>query len=320
MSNPLRSRPAYQIYAAFVLAFNVAVILWGALVRATGSGAGCGAHWPLCNGVVVPEAPAVATTIEFTHRVTSGLALCLVIALFFVARRLPVGKLARRAAAFALGFELMEALIGAGLVLLGHVGVDPSLAHGYSLCIHLVNTLFLLAALTLTVWAAGGKAFTWNAAARAQLPYVLCAIGLVVLGVSGAIAALGDTLFRTSSLAAGFHQDFAAGAHPFVRLRVWHPVIAAVVSAGMLLLCAMVIRNRPSEGSVRAAWVLAALLLTQLAAGMINLALLAPVPLQLVHLFLADALWIAFIVLSAEHFLGTYAAHPAPAMEFAQSR
>ena len=68
-------------FAWFVLAWNVVVILWGAYVRATGSGAGCGAHWPLCNGEVVPRAPTAAMLIEFSHRLSSGLALVAVIVL-----------------------------------------------------------------------------------------------------------------------------------------------------------------------------------------------------------------------------------------------
>ena len=135
--------------------------------------------------------------------------------------------------------------------------------------------------------------------------------------MSGAIAALGDTLFRSSSLAAGFHQDFAAGAHPFIRLRVWHPVIAAIVTAGIGLLCFAVIRRHESAGAVRTAWALAGIVVIQLAIGMINLGLLAPVPLQLIHLLFADALWIAFIVLAAECFIGVPAAEARPIAEFA---
>ena len=317
MSNPLRGRRAFQIYAAAVLLVNVAVILWGALVRATGSGAGCGEHWPLCNGVVVPQAPVVATIIEFTHRVTSGLSLIAVLGLFVWSRRLAPKHPARKASAFALFFEVMEALIGAGLVLLGHVGVNPSVARGYSLSIHLVNTLFLLAALTIAVWAGGETALRWNAKPRVRWAFVFCGAGLLILGVSGAIAALGDTLFRTSSLAAGWHQDFAAGVHPFVRLRIWHPVIAVIVTASTGLLCFAVIGRRESEGAVRAAWILAGLIVVQLAVGMINLGLLAPVPLQLIHLFFADALWIAFVVLAAECCFSVPVAEARPMAEFA---
>src|ERR1017187_2983546 len=71
-----------------VLAYNMLVVLWGAFVRATGSGAGCGNRWPLCNGVIVPHAPRIETIIEFTHRATSGLALVSVAALCLWAFRL----------------------------------------------------------------------------------------------------------------------------------------------------------------------------------------------------------------------------------------
>ena len=76
-----RPRSGFAAYAWAVLGFNLLVILWGAFVRATGSGAGCGSHWPLCNGEVLPRAPALATLIEFSHRLTSGVALLLVIGL-----------------------------------------------------------------------------------------------------------------------------------------------------------------------------------------------------------------------------------------------
>jgi heme A synthase len=95
------------------------VILWGAFVRATGSGAGCGSHWPLCNGELVPRAPQVETVIEFIHRATSGLAFLLVLGLFVLAWRVyPKGDLVRRAAALSFLFIVTEALVGAGLVLL----------------------------------------------------------------------------------------------------------------------------------------------------------------------------------------------------------
>ena len=142
--------------AGISLGFTVFVILWGALVRATGSGAGCGSHWPLCNGEVVPQAPAVATIIEFGHRLTSGLALILAVALWRVARRsLPAEAPARRAALASLIFMITEALIGAGLVLLEYVADDQRLARGFWVAGHLVNTFLLVAA--LTAMEAGGN-------------------------------------------------------------------------------------------------------------------------------------------------------------------
>jgi len=73
--------PALRRFAWGVLAYFIAVILWGTLVRATGSGAGCGNHWPLCNGVVIQHSASVNTMIEFTHRLTSGLSFFAVVGL-----------------------------------------------------------------------------------------------------------------------------------------------------------------------------------------------------------------------------------------------
>jgi heme A synthase len=292
--NPSQTR-LFQTYAWIVLACNVAVILWGAVVRATGSGAGCGEHWPLCNGVAVPQSPQVATIIEFVHRLTSGLAVGLalgLVALAFVF--FPKRHLVRRAAATAVFFEFMEALLGAALVLLGHVAKDPSVARGYYLSAHLVNTMMLLAALTLAAWASGRSGISIRSGAAGwRFAFAIAGAGLLLLGVSGVIAALGDTLFHSTSLAQGFRQDLVPSSHPFLRLRVWHPLIAVLVSLGIEALC-FATRARV------VAWILGALTLTQIAAGMINLALLAPVPMQIFHLLLADAVWIAFIILAAD--------------------
>ena len=299
----------FRQYAWIVLACNIAVILWGAVVRATGSGAGCGEHWPLCNGVAVPQSPQIATIIEFVHRLTSGLAVGLALGLVVFGFQLfPRRHLVRRAAVAAVFFEFMEALLGAALVLLGHVAKDPSVARGYYLSAHLVNTLMLLAALTLAAWASGRSpvrirsgAFGWKFA------FGMVGAGLLLLGVSGVIAALGDTLFKSSSLSQGFRQDLLPAAHPFIRLRVWHPVIAVLVSLSIEALC-FAARAKQID------WILGALTLTQIAAGMINLALLAPVPLQIFHLLLADAVWIAFILLAADVLL-----EPSPDSRFAPS-
>ena len=132
---------AFTRFAWAVLAYNLGVVAWGAFVRATGSGAGCGRHWPLCNGEVVPRAPAVATLIELAHRITSGLSLALVVALaIWAARALPRGHAARSASLWALALVVTEALVGAGLVLFGWVAKDASFARGWVMGVHLANT------------------------------------------------------------------------------------------------------------------------------------------------------------------------------------
>jgi heme A synthase len=299
-SKPAAARP-FQIYAWGVVTYHLAVIVWGAFVRATGSGAGCGEHWPLCNGAAIPPSPTLATIIEFSHRLTSGLALASALGLLIWAfRRFPKRHLARRAAMAAIGFELMEAVIGAALVLLGQVAKNASTGRAYTLSIHLVNTLLLVAALTLAAWAGGKSKISWRTGKGFRLVFALGAAGFLLLGVSGTIAALGDTLFHATSFSSGFQQDFAAHAHPFIRLRVWHPLIAAFVGCGLATLAYILILRNISRGTLRMAYSVLGLVVVQLGVGMINLAMMAPVALQLIHLLLADLLWISFVILGAE--------------------
>lgn len=291
-------------YAWFVVAYNLFVIVWGAYVRATGSGAGCGEHWPLCNGEVFPRSPQVATLIEFTHRLTSGLALVFVMGLVVLAFRLyPKASAVRRAAGLSLAFTLTEALIGAGLVLLGHVAANQSLARGWSLGLHLVNTLVLLACLVSTAWFASPRpVFAMPPISpRMRASLIACAAIFLLVGTTGAIAALGDTLFRVDSLSAGMRQDFDAASHPFVRLRVLHPALA-IAAAGVLLALTLSLLDEKRWGAVipRLAYGAAGVTVVQVILGGLNLALLAPVWLQLTHLLMADLLWIALVLLATE--------------------
>src|SRR3954454_16176846 len=194
-------------YAWSVLAYNVAVLLWGAYVRATGSGAGCGNHWPLCNGTVTPHSPTLATVIEFTHRATSGIDLALVAILAVWAfRAFPRLHPARLGATLSVVFLISEALIGAALVLLEHVAKNASSSRGYSLTTHLINTLTLLACLTLTAWWGMGRP-RLRVAGRAAWFAGVSLLVVILMGVTGAIAALGDTLYPAASLSAGIAQD-----------------------------------------------------------------------------------------------------------------
>jgi heme A synthase len=294
---------AFRRFAALVLGYNLLVVLWGAYVRATGSGAGCGNHWPLCNGEVVPHGPFAATLIEFTHRASSGIDLVLVAGLVAWAfRGFPRGHLARLGATLSAIFLATEALIGAALVKLEHVAHNASVGRAYSLSTHLINTLILLACLVLTVWWAtgGGRVRLHGGGAWMALPAVAL---LVLAGISGAIAALGDTLFPATSFAAGLRQDFNPAANIFLRLRLFHPVLA-VAAAGWIAFIAVSLAAR-WPASRRYAWVAFALVGCQVAAGGLNLLLLAPVWLQMVHLLLADLVWISLILLFASCLQGS---------------
>jgi heme A synthase len=319
----------FALFAWAVLAYNLLVILWGAVVRATGSGAGCGEHWPLCEGVVIPHQAQIATLIEYAHRASSAVALLLVIGLvFFAFRRFGAGHPTRAYAVAALCFTLTEATIGAALVLFGWTGSNTSTARFVVLSIHLANTFMLLASLALTARAAsrslpgsdselaGLPEMHAAAGLKPKLLYALALLGTLALAITGTVAALADTLFPSASLAQGLSRDFSATSSYLLRLRVVHPALAVVVGALLLTLAARVWSAPATPETRRAAGWLFGLVILQAALGLLTLALLAPVLVQVLHLLVADLVWIALVLLTAEA-LGM---RPTPAGWVARSR
>jgi cytochrome c oxidase assembly protein subunit 15 len=285
-------------FAWTVVGYNVLVILWGAVVRATGSGAGCGNHWPLCNGQVIPLSPRVDTMIEFTHRCMTGGSVFFVIALLVWTFRGTVkGQAARVSAVASMVLLLNEAFLGALLVKLGYVTGNQSMGRVVVLSIHLSNTLLLLAALTLTARLLG-TAQKWGELRAGGTKKVWAILGLastLVVGVSGSLAALGDTLFPASSLRAAFAQDVAVGSPWLLRLRGVHPVSAIVAAAFVLWL----VGQARQGGAGRLAVAVIGLLAFQFVLGLADVLLLAPVWMQILHLLGADLYWIALVTLAA---------------------
>ena len=115
---------------------------------------------------------------------------------------------------------------------------------------------------------------------------------MAVLAITGVLAALADTLYPVHSLAAGFAQDLSPDANFVVRLRAMHPFLAAAVA--LWLACYAIWRAADAR---KPALAVIAMVAAQLLAGVLNLLLLAPVWMQLVHLLLAELLWIAVVVL-----------------------
>ena len=287
-------------YAWATLAYTVGVILWGAFVRASRSGAGCGAHWPLCNGVVIPRDPSLETIIEFSHRLTSGLALvAVVVLLVWVWRACPAGHQARRAAAWSVFFMLTEAAVGAGLVLFEYVAENESIARAQWMAAHLVNTFLLLAAQTLTAWWVSGRPAVAIAGSGRRLAVLgVIAMGLLLVGASGAVAALGDTLFPERTLAEALAADLSPTSHLTIRLRVLHPTLAVLTAVALLFGAPQLARSGSATAVALARWV-ASLAALQLVLGAANVMLLAPIWMQLLHLLAADLVWILFVLLSA---------------------
>jgi cytochrome c oxidase assembly protein subunit 15 len=297
---------ALRCFAWAVLAYFVAVILWGALVRATGSGAGCGEHWPLCNGTVIQHSLRMDTIIEFTHRVTSGISFFSAIGLFAWTFAATVrGHLARAASLAAVVLTLIEAILGALLVKLGLTAQSQSPLRAPYLALHLANTLLLLASLTLAAhFLTRTRGYTRNTVCLiAPAGASAAIITLLIVGVTGSLAALGDTLYPASSVAAALAQDFSSTSAWLVRWRWTHPAIAffaSVVVIWLLVRASRLSLHRSLYWDNRG---LSALVLILMAAqyllGALDVVLLAPVWLQLMHLLGADVLWAALVVLTA---------------------
>jgi heme a synthase len=292
-------------FAWLTLAYNIAVILWGAYVRATGSGAGCGNRWPLCNGTVLPRTPQAQTIIEFTHRLTSALAVVMVSSLLLWCwRKTAKGDWARYSSLAAILLLFNEALLGALLVLFEHVGQDRSPGRVFFLCMHFGNTLLLLAALALTAQSLS-KGYRRFSVVTKRVEIVAVAFGLLAtmsIGITGSLAALGDTLFPATSLRTSLMEDFSSG-NILLRLRFLHPVAAGIAATYVLWL---ILRTVKRPGRL---WnqevMLAGVLIGQISLGILNVILLAPVWLQIVHLLVAELFWVLVVLASANLFFAT---------------
>ena len=291
-------------FARFVVAYNITVIVWGAYVRATGSGVGCGSHWPLCNGEFLPMTPQTQTVIEFTHRVTSGVSLVLAaILLIWCWRRTAKGDWPRYSAVAAAVLLFNEALLGALLVLLDHVGgLDRSATHALFLCLHFGNTLLLLAALALTASWLSNRDRRFGVVPRLYQT-IATGLGLVsvmFIGMTGSLASLGDTMFPVDSLRHAVVQDFASSSPILLRLRVLHPIAAVIGSLYVLWLLQTFWRKQE-----RSPW-MPVTLTAQIALGAMNVILLAPVWLQMTHLLVAEMFWILLVLASADQLFANH--------------
>ena len=296
------------VLAWTTLFVNTIVILQGAVVRATGSGAGCGRDWPRCQGEILPLEHGVATWIEYSHRALSALALLMGIWLLVKAVRLRhdlPGFLPF--AIISAVLLLFEALIGAGTVLTGLTGDNVSVARGLLVAFHLLNSMLLVGALALTtVYAYPGYSWPpdWTGQAGLKILISVSLLGMMVLMFSGGIAAMGNTMFPPESLQEGLSEDFSRHAHPLIRLRILHPFLAIGVGAFLWFSHAVTGWLKPIPQLRRFRGLLLGIYGLQVLVGTVNLAMLGPISLQILHLALAVsvfALWtvVGWLTLSA---------------------
>lgn len=324
MNELFGKRDKFTYYAwAFVL-YLLGVILFGAWVRITHAGAGCGNHWPTCHGEIIPIAPSTETMIEYTHRLTSGM--CGIFGLILIGWAWAKGKMSRVfvGAVVTMIFIIFEALVGAGIVLEELVADDDSVARAIVISLHLVNTLVLMGAASLTAWWAGGHELpSWRGRPWFKWLLALMGVALIATCMSGAVTALGDTLFPKeptlgSGLLSTVRDDLSATNHFLVRLRVMHPVIA-VITAAIGLWVSNFIRNRGDLDGRAKGWAALSMaaIIAEVCVGILNIALAAPGWVQICHLLVAQSVWISFVLMSAAAL--AYSAGPRSSLDSASA-
>lgn len=294
-------------FAWFVLMYNIVVILWGVFLRASKSGDGCGQHWLTCNGEVVPSAPQLKTIIEFSHRVTSSLAgILLIVLLVWAIRRWYTGRTDQnlRTLKMAIGsfvFVVIEGLLGAGLVLTGNTAENLTPERPVWMAGHLINTFILLAFLTLTArYASSMGRLNFRVEPKYLAAVVIGVLAVFIVGISGSIAALSHMIFPSGTLAEGIAKDFSSTSNLLLRLRLLHPITAILTSVFLIFLTGWLAKERSNDKRVgRWSSILSVLVLTQIAFGSATLLMLAPIVMQLGHLFFADAIWISYVIFAS---------------------
>lgn len=286
--------------AWLIVGLNLFVIVWGGFVSASGSGDGCGASWPLCHQLATAETRSWETFVEFFHRITSGLAL---IGIFYLAWRIfrhyPPGHIVRLGAAYAVIFIITESLLGAALVIFKWVDTNESLARAIVQPIHLVNTFLLMASLGVTAWwAMGNQPPRWSRDRKLLLVLAGGLLGVVLVSGFGTIASLASTIFPSESFFEGVQKDFARNVHYLIRLRVWHPLIAAAVGGYLFYLGRWLEQWWPDERLAALHQFVLMAFIVQFGMGALNAILLTPLWLQMLHLLGAHLLWLGMILLN----------------------
>ena len=287
-------------FAWILLAYTVPVILFGAFVRAGLHGDGCGASWPGCNGALIPDGSSLNAIIEFSHRASTGiLGFLVAAALIWTFRSFAKGHAARKAAVTVTVLTVVEAAIGAGLVKFQWVAHDKSLERVYAMGFHLVSTFILLGSMVLLAhYTAGGEKVSLKGHGGVGTAVKFALGGLILLGITGAITALGDTIFPVKTLVEGLQRDIVPTSHIAERLRVFHPLIATSVGLFLLFAAGYIVRARPDESTRKCARWLVAGFLAQFVFGIANFIALAPIWMQIIHLALSDLIWITMVMLS----------------------
>lgn len=317
---PKAKLSGFAKYAWFVLAYNLLVVLWGVFLRASKSGDGCGMHWLTCHGEVLPTSPEFKTVIEFTHRIMSAVdGLFMLILLgwaIWICRksRSDRDRSVLKTTAAAFFFVLTEGAIGAGLVLTGNTAETLTAARPFWMAAHLINTFILLAFLTLTARrASGGVGLKFRVEPKYIAAIAFVVFAILVVGISGSIAALSNMIFPSGTLSESVAKDFSETSHILLRLRLLHPTSAILASVFVIFVTGWLAKQRFGDNVVmRWSNILTILILLQIAFGAATLLMLGPIVMQLGHLIIADAIWISFVMFAASFLSSDVEKLPSP--------
>ena len=282
-----------ESYAKAGLLLSIASILAGAFVRATGSGVGCGATWPTCKGKIIPALSDTSELIEFSHRSVSGVLLVVTLIIFAKTRKFQKDSLVRIVTNYLTFFVIFEALIGAVIVIFEWVGLNSSLPRIIAVPIHLVNTFGLLGSYAILYKILQDD--LQNIKNMFNKNFLLISSLFLLSGATGSITALADVLFPSASFVEGFLADFDRTSEVLTRLRILHPIISSTLSI-VLYVYATGIRKKYNV-SVKP---LQILILIAVFLGVINVLSNIVLPLSILHLAIADFLWISYIYVSID--------------------
>lgn len=282
-----------ESYAKAGLLLSIASILAGAFVRATGSGDGCGATWPTCKGKIIPALSDTSELIEFSHRSVSGVLLVVTLIIFAKTRKFQKESLVRTVTNYLTFFVIFEALIGAVIVIFEWVGLNSSLPRIIAVPIHLVNTFGLLGSYAILYKILQDD--LQNIKNMFNKNFLLISSLFLLSGATGSITALADVLFPSASFVEGFLADFDRTSEVLTRLRILHPIISSTLSI-VLYVYATGIRKKYNVGVKP----LQILILIAVFLGVINVLSNIVLPLSILHLAIADFLWISYIYVSID--------------------
>lgn len=289
------TKPQYKKLAFGLLFYTLLVILWGAWVRISHSGDGCGDTWPLCHGQLIPEAQRGKTWVEYGHRLMSGIYGFVVIYFWWMARKIyPIGHFVRKAALATLIFMITEALLGAKLVLFKLVTTNDTPYRAFVMALHQMNSFMLTGAVALA-FAGATLQKDLQAPSKEDRRYRFLPWIIVVIGITGAWASLSNSLFPTENLLEGFFADFSTESHFLVRLRGLHPLLALFGGGSLALFFWLKAQTAESLLLERRSYQMSLALMTAIAFGIMTLLLHAPVWMKIVHLALAHTIWVILL-------------------------